>query len=290
MGFLRQICREKKEEGIIVRQPQVVIIGAGIVGLSTAYSLLTQGAGHVTILEQEVVDHPRGTSHGISRLLRFEYGPDIFYSRMVHMSLSRWKRLEQVSQRTLYTRTGLLVLGNDHVVFVVGQPPLAAHKRRLCDVPCGEGRHLVGAEDNRTDDRIKLGRADGLGQRGAVRRVARSFHGIDRNFKQRMDETNWLGPLPAGCLLVAFGEVGSADAAQARFVRMAGRPPHLGRNVVAALAERLNSCRKQQGLGDGHHLWSEAFLARLIPERCKVRRNDHAGDDLRFRASKRGDL
>ena len=113
MGFLRQICREKKEEGIIVRQPQVVIIGAGIVGLSTAYSLLTQGAGHVTILEQEVVDHPRGTSHGISRLLRFEYGPDIFYSRMVHMSLSRWKRLEQVSQRTLYTRTGLLVLGNE---------------------------------------------------------------------------------------------------------------------------------------------------------------------------------
>ena len=105
-----------------------------------------------------------------------------------------------------------------------------------------------------------------------------------------MDETNWLGPLPAGCLLVAFGEVGSADAAQARFVGMAGRPPHLGRNVVAALAERLNSCRKQQGLGDGHHLWSEAFLARLIPERCKVRRNDHAGDDLRVRASKRGDL
>lgn len=96
-----------------MRQPRVVIVGAGIVGLSTAYSLLTQGVEHVTILEQEAVDHSRGTSHGISRLLRFEYGPDIFYSRMVHMSLSRWKRLEQVSQRTLYTRTGLLVLGNE---------------------------------------------------------------------------------------------------------------------------------------------------------------------------------
>src|SRR2546430_4231138 len=138
----------------------------------------------------------------------------------------------------------LLVLGNHHVVFVAGQPPLAAHKRRLCDVPCGERRHLVGAEGNKTNDGIKLGRADGLGQRGAVRRVARSFHGIDRNFKQRMDETNWLGPLPAGCLLVAFGEVGSADAAQARFVGMAGRPPHLGRNVVAALAERMNGFRE----------------------------------------------
>jgi len=105
--------RKEKKKGTIVRQPRVVIVGAGIVGLSTAYSLLTQGVEHVTILEQETVDHPRGTSHGISRLLRFEYGPDIFYSRMVRMSLSRWKRLEQVSQRTLYTRTGLLVLGNE---------------------------------------------------------------------------------------------------------------------------------------------------------------------------------
>src|SRR5256886_7723018 len=124
----------------------------------------------------------------------------------------------------------------------------------------------------------------------AVRRVARSFHRIERNFKQRMNETDRLGPLLAGCLLVAFGEVGSADAAQARFVGMAGRPPHLGRNVVAALAERLNGCREQQSLGNGHHLRPEAFLARLIPERRKVRRNDHAGDDLRVRASKRGNL
>src|SRR6267154_3138349 len=60
----------------------------------------------------------------------------------------------------------LFVLGNDHVVFVIDQSPLAAHKRRLCDVPCGERRHLVGAEDNRTDDRVKLGRSDSFGQRG----------------------------------------------------------------------------------------------------------------------------
>src|SRR5436305_13560124 len=37
----------------------------------------------------------------------------MFDSRMVRISLSRSKRLEQVSQRTLYTRTGLLVLGNE---------------------------------------------------------------------------------------------------------------------------------------------------------------------------------
>ena len=94
-----------------MRQPQVVVVGAGIVGLSTAYALLARGVKNVTVLEQETVDHRRGTSHGISRLLRFEYGSDIFYSQMVRLSLSRWKQLELAAQRTLYTRTGLLVLG-----------------------------------------------------------------------------------------------------------------------------------------------------------------------------------
>jgi monomeric sarcosine oxidase len=96
-----------------VRQPSVVIVGAGIVGLSTAYALLSQGVKHVTVLEQEAVDHRRGTSHGISRLLRFEYGSDILYSEMVRLSLSRWKRLELTTHRTLYTRTGLLALGTE---------------------------------------------------------------------------------------------------------------------------------------------------------------------------------
>ena len=96
-----------------MRQSRIVIVGAGIVGLSTAYALLSHGLEHVTVLEQETVDHPRGTSHGISRLLRFEYGPDLFYSKMVDMSFHLWRRLEHVSQRTLYSRTGLLVLGNE---------------------------------------------------------------------------------------------------------------------------------------------------------------------------------
>ena len=96
----------------MVRYQHIVIVGAGIVGLSTAYSLLTQGIRNVTILEQEVVDHARSSSHGFSRLLRFEYGSEAFYSNMVRLSLKRWKNLERVVRRTLYTSTGLLMLGN----------------------------------------------------------------------------------------------------------------------------------------------------------------------------------
>ncbi|HYB02544.1 MAG TPA: N-methyl-L-tryptophan oxidase [Ktedonobacteraceae bacterium] len=97
----------------MVRQQHIVIVGAGIVGLSTAYSLLTRGVHNVTILEQETVDHIRSSSHGFSRLLRFEYGSDAFYSHMVRSSLKRWKNLEYRTGQTLYTSTGLLMLGND---------------------------------------------------------------------------------------------------------------------------------------------------------------------------------
>ncbi len=92
-------------------QQRIVIVGAGIVGLSTAYALLQQGMKHVTVLEQAAVDHRRGTSCGMSRLLRFEYGADALYSEMVRLSLKRWRTLEQSTRCTLYTPTGLLVLG-----------------------------------------------------------------------------------------------------------------------------------------------------------------------------------
>lgn len=101
----------------MVRQQHIVIVGAGIVGLSTAYSLLTRGIRKVTVLEQSVVDHARSSSHGFSRLLRYEYGPDAFYSNMVNLSLKRWRKLQEVAGHTFYTPTGVLMLGNENDSF-----------------------------------------------------------------------------------------------------------------------------------------------------------------------------
>lgn len=94
-------------------QKQIVIVGAGIIGLSTAYALLKNGMKRVMVVEQAEVDHARSTSRGVSRLLRFEYGADIFYSELVRLSLERWRKLERIAGQTLYTRTGLLVLGRE---------------------------------------------------------------------------------------------------------------------------------------------------------------------------------
>lgn len=92
---------------------KIVIVGGGIVGLSTAYALLKQGMKQVTVLEQVAIDHKRSTSHGISRLLRFEYGNDAFYSDLVQQSSKRWRTLARLTRQTLYTPTELLVLGHE---------------------------------------------------------------------------------------------------------------------------------------------------------------------------------
>ncbi len=96
-----------------MHQPHIVIIGAGIVGLSTAYALLKQGIRRVTVLEQAQVNHQRGASYGPSRLLRHEYGSDRLYTEMVHLSLKRWKNLERETHKTLYAPTGVLTLGRE---------------------------------------------------------------------------------------------------------------------------------------------------------------------------------
>jgi monomeric sarcosine oxidase len=92
-----------------MQQQRVHIIGAGIVGLSTALALLSQGTREVTIFEQAAVDSERATSHDSSRLLRFAYGSDMAYAEMVMLSLSKWKQLALLTQRALCTRCGLLM-------------------------------------------------------------------------------------------------------------------------------------------------------------------------------------
>jgi monomeric sarcosine oxidase len=98
-------------KGAEVHQTHIAIVGAGIVGLSTAFALLKQGIKRVSLLEQAYIDHPRAASHGPSRLIRHEYGSDYLTTEMVRLSLKRWKSLEQRTRRTLYTPTGILTLG-----------------------------------------------------------------------------------------------------------------------------------------------------------------------------------
>lgn len=90
--------------------PDVIVVGAGVMGLATASGLANRGA-RVTLLERFTVGHEWASSHGLTRAIRHEYGPDALYTRMVARSLELWEALQRETGRTLYTETGVLSLG-----------------------------------------------------------------------------------------------------------------------------------------------------------------------------------
>lgn len=92
------------------KQRTVIVVGGGVIGLATSCALAEQGA-RVTLLERFRVGHEWASSHGLSRAIRHEYGPQGIYSQMVARSLTLWDALARETGRRLYTETGVLTLG-----------------------------------------------------------------------------------------------------------------------------------------------------------------------------------
>ena len=60
----------------------VVVVGGGIMGSATAYSLARRKKVSVLLVEQFDFGHRRGSSHGSSRIIRKSYH-ESFYCRMM---------------------------------------------------------------------------------------------------------------------------------------------------------------------------------------------------------------
>ncbi len=91
-------------------QPTAIVVGGGVMGLSTGCALAARGVS-VTVLERHMVAHGWASSHGLSRAIRHEYGPAAIYTEMVARSLVLWDELARETGRHLYTETGVLQLG-----------------------------------------------------------------------------------------------------------------------------------------------------------------------------------
>ncbi len=88
----------------------VSVIGAGIMGLSTAWAL--RRAGHdVAVYEQADVPNELGSSFDQQRLIRYPYGASLGFTRMVADAYAAWERLWGDLGETHYVRTGTLALG-----------------------------------------------------------------------------------------------------------------------------------------------------------------------------------
>lgn len=88
---------------------QYLVIGAGLAGAATAWSLARRGH-EVTLVERRRPAAHDGSSHGSARIFRYAY-PDPFYAGLVVRARAGFDELERVSGRQLITPTGSLDFG-----------------------------------------------------------------------------------------------------------------------------------------------------------------------------------
>jgi sarcosine oxidase len=89
---------------------EVVVVGAGVMGLATARALVQAGRD-VVVCEQFELGHARGSSHGSSRIVRLSY-PDERWVRFAQETFPLWRELEAESGRPLLELHGTLDLGD----------------------------------------------------------------------------------------------------------------------------------------------------------------------------------
>ena len=91
------------------KRPTALILGAGIMGLCTAWALLRHGFG-VHILDQASLPNTHGASVDHHRLIRHAYGAQRGYMRMVDDAYAAWDRLWGELGEVLHIPTGVLAL------------------------------------------------------------------------------------------------------------------------------------------------------------------------------------
>jgi sarcosine oxidase len=90
-------------------EAEFVVVGAGLIGLSTAWHLARRGR-EVAVLERATVGHAGGGSHGSGRIFRLGYD-DPRYVEMAKLALPLWRELEAESGTELLTTTGQITFG-----------------------------------------------------------------------------------------------------------------------------------------------------------------------------------
>lgn len=91
------------------KRPTALILGAGIMGLSTAWALLREGFS-VRIIDQAIPPNPLGASVDHHRLIRHAYGAQRGYMRMVDDAYAAWDALWADLGEVLHIPTGVLAL------------------------------------------------------------------------------------------------------------------------------------------------------------------------------------
>ncbi|MCX7372552.1 MAG: FAD-dependent oxidoreductase [Alphaproteobacteria bacterium] len=90
-------------------RPEVLVVGAGIMGLCTAFALRAQGA-RVRVVDAVAAPNPHASSVDHHRLIRHSYGAQHGYMRMVDDAYLAWSRIFAALGEAPYVETGVLAL------------------------------------------------------------------------------------------------------------------------------------------------------------------------------------
>ncbi|MEL7467420.1 MAG: FAD-dependent oxidoreductase [Pseudomonadota bacterium] len=93
-------------------QSEIIVVGAGIAGASTALSLQKRGA-RVTLIDRWEPGHARASSTDYNRVARAISGRDAFYTSWFRDARLRWMELEAETGQKLYYENGALILATE---------------------------------------------------------------------------------------------------------------------------------------------------------------------------------
>lgn len=93
------------------RDVEFVVVGAGVLGLSAAWSLARRGR-EVVVCERATVGHGGSGSKGSARIFRLGYD-EPGYVRLALTAERLWRRLEAESGTAILTTTGQVTFGDD---------------------------------------------------------------------------------------------------------------------------------------------------------------------------------
>src|SRR5579863_4584353 len=90
----------------------VAVIGAGVFGACTAYTLAQRGA-RVLLVDAYGAGNSRASSGGESRIIRMGYGADEIYTRWSKRALELWREFDAQTGARIFDRTGVLWMARD---------------------------------------------------------------------------------------------------------------------------------------------------------------------------------
>lgn len=89
----------------------VVVVGAGVFGCTAALELAARGWA-VTLVDRSTTPHPDASSTDVSKVVRMDYGADVFYHELGDESIDGWERWNAEWDTPLYHPEGFLVLSS----------------------------------------------------------------------------------------------------------------------------------------------------------------------------------